>query len=313
MYVIMDMGTTNTRLYLCMGDEVVGHVAGGFGASLGKKSGRGELCLRTRRLLDELFAQHAVGEDDIESIVTLGMAGSELGLLEVPHIPLPADAGTLAENIQKKKLDGFRSSFLFIPGVKKVAGNALLDMMRGEETEAIGLLSMLTPEKDLLLLLPGTHNKIVSLDKSGSILDAYTTLSGELLDTIISNTILVGQVTHEFQIIASAVHEGMQYAKENGLNAALFHIRVMQKNGVHIHALSSFLYGCVLGEDVSLIRRIANGRKVYVSGRKALREVYSLLLGKETAVMLDEHTCSQMMVRGAMRIKELYDARSNDH
>ena len=37
MYVIMDMGTTNTRLYMCANSQVVDHVKGNFGASFGKK------------------------------------------------------------------------------------------------------------------------------------------------------------------------------------------------------------------------------------------------------------------------------------
>ena len=38
MYVIMDMGTTNTRLYMCANNQVVDHVKGNFGASFGNFS-----------------------------------------------------------------------------------------------------------------------------------------------------------------------------------------------------------------------------------------------------------------------------------
>ena len=103
MYVIMDMGTTNTRLYMCANNQVVDHVKGNFGASFGKRNGRLELCKRVGSLLNDLLEQCAVKECDIESIVALGMAGSEIGLLYIPHIFLPADARTLAENIRKEK------------------------------------------------------------------------------------------------------------------------------------------------------------------------------------------------------------------
>ena len=92
MYVIMDMGTTNTRLYMCANNQVVDHVKGNFGASFGKRNGRLELCKRVGSLLNDLLEQRAVKECDIESIVALGMAGSEIGLLDIPHIFLPADA-----------------------------------------------------------------------------------------------------------------------------------------------------------------------------------------------------------------------------
>ena len=80
MYVIMDMGTTNTRLYMCANNQVVDHVKGSFGASFGKRNGRLELCKRVGSLLNDLLEQCAVKECDIESIVALVMAGSEIGL-----------------------------------------------------------------------------------------------------------------------------------------------------------------------------------------------------------------------------------------
>ena len=308
MYVIMDMGTTNTRLYMCANNQVVDHVKGNFGASFGKRNGRLELCKRVGSLLNDLVEQCAVKECDIESIVALGMAGSEIGLLYIPHIFLPADARTLAENIRKEKIEGINIPFLFFPGVKKTEGNVLIDVMRGEETETIGLASILPFAENAIFVLPGTHNKIVQVSSDGTIDDFHTTFSGELLDSIISNTILAEQVAHDFQIVESAVLKGALYAKENGLNAALFHIRVMAKNGIDVNALSSFLYGCVIGEDVCLIKRISQGKRIYVSGKRTFREVYSMLLGEENTVLLDDDTCSRMMVSGAILVKRIYDA-----
>ena len=217
MYVIMDMGTTNTRLYMWANNQVVDHVKGNFGASFGKKNGRLELCKRVGSLLNDLLDQCAVKECDMESIVALGMAGSEIGLLDIPHIFLPADARTLAENIRKEKIEGINIPFLFVPGVKKTEGNVLIDVMRGEETETIGLASILPFAENAIFVLPGTHNKIVQVSSDGTIDDFHTTFSGELLDSIISNTILAEQVAHDFQIVESAVLKGALYAKENGL------------------------------------------------------------------------------------------------
>ena len=96
--------------------------------------------------------------------------------------------------------------------------------------------------------------------------------------------------------------KGASYAKENGLNAALFHIRVMAKNKIGIDELSSFLYGAVIGEDIDLIKRIAQGKKIYVGGRRTLRYIYSLLLGEENAVFLSDEEASDAMVNGSMLI-----------
>ena len=308
MYVIMDMGTSNTRLYMCANNEVFECVKGGFGASFGKKNGRKELCEHIGSLLNELLNKCAVKETNVESIVALGMAGSEIGLVDIPHISLPANARTLAESIRKVKIEGINIPFLFIPGLKKSSGHMILDMMRGEETEAIGLATMISCAEDAIFVLPGTHNKIVHVSSDVNITDFSTTFSGELLDSIISNTILAGQVAHDFQIIESEVLKGALYAKENGLNASLFHIRVMAKNGIGVNALSSFLYGCVIGEDICLIKKIAHGKRIYISGKRTFREVYYMLLGEENTVLLDDNTCSRMMVSGAILVKRIYDA-----
>lgn len=307
MYVIMDMGTTNTRLYLCHGDSLVDSVKGPFGASFGKKHGRSELLLRVKDLLGDLLGKHAVEEAHVECILAVGMAGSEIGLCEVPHLLIPADAKTLAKHIHPAGLEGINIPFLFVPGVKKTDGDALVDMMRGEEVETVGLVSLLALGEDGIFLLPGTHNKIVPVTAAGEILDLYTTFSGELLDSLISHTILAGQAAHDFRIIASEVRRGAAYAEENGLNAAAYHVRVMAKNGKGVDAASSFLYGSVLGQDIRLIRRVAQGKTVYIAGRNALKETYAILLGEENAVSLGDEVCSQMMVTGAMQIKKIYD------
>lgn len=307
MYAIMDMGTTNTRMYMCKNDEVIAQTSGAFGASFGKKHGRQKLIERVNELLCELICKLTVIKNDVKCIVAVGMAGSEIGLCDIPHISLPVDARTLAQSVQEKKIDGIDVPLLFIPGVKKCEGDEILDMMRGEECETVGLCSEVDLFDGAIFVLPGTHNKIVSISAEGLITDLCTTFSGELLNSIISNTVLAGQVTHDFRIIESEVLKGALYAKENGLNSALFHIRVMAKNSIDSDKLSSFLYGAVIGEDIALIKRIAGERRIYVSGRKTLREVYSLLIGEERATELDDSVSSSAMVTGAIQIKRIYD------
>ena len=310
MYAIMDMGTTNTRLYMCKNDEVIGQALGAFGAGFGKNHGRQKLIERVNELLCELICKLSVSKNDVKCIVGVGMAGSEIGLCDVPHISLPVDARTLAQSVQEKKIDGIDVPLLFIPGVKKCEGDEILDMMRGEECETVGLCSEVDLSDGAIFVLPGTHNKIVSVSSEGDIRDLSTTFSGELLNSIISGTILAGEVTHDFHIVESEVLLGALYAKENGLNAALFHIRVMAKSGADPDVTSSFLYGAVLSADIQLIKRLSQGKKIYVSGRKTLRDAYSLLLGEGCATALEDCVCSKAMVGGAMLIKRIYDRLS---
>ena len=62
MYAIMDMGTTNTRLYMCKNDEVIGQALGAFGAGFGKNHGRQKLIERVNELIYELICKLSVSK-----------------------------------------------------------------------------------------------------------------------------------------------------------------------------------------------------------------------------------------------------------
>lgn len=306
--LIMDMGTSNTRLWLYAGEEEVAAKTGPFGAGSSKAKGKAFLFDSLKALIEEILAENGLTAADAEQIYVSGMAGSEIGLCDVPHIALPADIYTLADNLAVREIPEVSTiPFVFVPGLKQMKGDAFDDIMRGEETETAGILSAAGITGEAVLLLPGTHNKVIEV-KDGAIIAFRTTFSGELLNGIINNSILTGQVSHNFTVVDAAVLQGAAYAAENGLNAALFHIRVMAKNGRDTDFLSSFLYGAVLGEDTALIRRMAAGRTVHVGGRESLRHVYSLLLG-ENAVSLSAEASADAVKKGLLQARKLHRAR----
>lgn len=308
-YFIMDMGTSNTRLWLYSDDEMLAGKTAPFGAGTSRAKGKDFLFDSLRSLINELLTENGFAASDAEQIFVSGMAGSEIGLCDVPHIALPADIYTLADNLAVRNIPEVTDiPFVFVPGLKQMNGEAFDDIMRGEETETAGILSAAGISGDAVLLLPGTHNKVILVSDGGEITSFRTTFSGELLNGIIHNSILVGQVSHDFTVVDAAVLQGAAYAAENGLNAALFHIRVMAKNGRDADFLSSFLYGAVLGEDTALIRRMAAGKPVYIGGRESLKHVYSLLLG-ENAVSLCADACADAVKKGLLAVRKLYHAR----
>ena len=310
MYFVMDMGTSNTRLFLCDGTAVIDEAKEPFGAKLGKTQGRDTLYENLHRMICELLNKHRLAESDVECLVVSGMAGSEMGLCEIPHLPLPMDETVLARELTKKSIPTITSiPFLFVPGLKRTQADEIADIMRGEETEIVGILSAVSNAENAVIVLPGTHNKIVILDENGGITDFYSTLSGELTDLVISGSILAGSVSHQFQVFERQVRQGMEYADLHGLNAALFHIRVMEKNGIECDALSSFLYGAILGQDVKLIRRYAHGNRIYLGGNRQLQTVYRILLENERVVALDRELADSAVCRGLQRIYRIHKAQ----
>lgn len=300
MYLLMDMGTSNTRLWLCDGDRIIGSAKGAFGAGSTKKLGREYLVESLKALMGALLSEHSAAESEVECVMASGMAGSNIGLCDIPHIPLPANAAVLAKNLRRVSLPEVTEiPFVFVPGLKKLGENGIEDVMRGEETETAGIIAACADCADAVLVLPGTHNKVIATDKDGMINDFFTGFSGELLNIIMEHSILSGQVFHGLEIVDGKVLEGAKYADENGLNAAIFHVRVMGMNQSTPEEMTSFLYGAVMSQDVSAIRRMAQGRRVFVGGRESLRRVYTLLLGEGT-LSLDEAVAEGAVMRGLL-------------
>ena len=309
MYLMMDMGTSNTRLWLCEGERVVGSKKGAFGAGSTKSHGREYLVDSLKKLVNELLAEQNAAESQVERIIVSGMAGSNIGLYDLPHIEIPANADRLFENLKEVSLPEVTDTpFLFVPGLKKMDGGAIADVMRGEETETAGIVVTLPQCADAVLVLPGTHNKVIAIDKEGRVTDFFTSFSGELINIIMNNSILAGQVAHGLEIIDDQVLEGDRYAKEMGLTAAVFHVRVMGMNGKSQAEMSSFLYGAVMGQEIGAINKLANGRRVFVGGRESLRRVYRLLLG-ESATSLDEETAENAVRNGLMALYGRYSRK----
>ena len=125
------------------------------------------------------------------------------------------------------------------------------------------------------------------------------------MNIIISHSILSGQVMHGTEIVDGEVLAGASFSKENGLNAAIFHVRVMGMNQKSEAEMSSFLYGAVMGQDVEHIKRMAQGRRIYVGGRESLKRVYSLLLGEGT-LMLGAEVADNAVRQGLCKLYEKY-------
>lgn len=311
MYAIMDMGTSNTRLGLYRGAECIAQKKAPFGAKFGKTDGKEALFSALRQLIVSLLEEADVKEEQVEYLLTSGMAGSEMAICEIPHISLPADVFRLAQQTVTVSLPAITSiPFRFVPGLKQMRGEETDDVMRGEETEIAGILAALSLHREACFILPGTHNKIIRVDADGNILSFRTTFSGELLDGLIRNSILAGQVSYDFTLSPQALLRGASYTREYGVNAAIFHVRILARNGADVHTATSFLYGAVLSEDAELIRLMAKDAPIYVGGRKILREAYGILVGEDRVTLLSDRIADGAVSRGLTEIRRLLDAEA---
>lgn len=295
MYITIDGGTSNTRIYTV-------------------DNGKAELLARTavgahdpnglREFLKKNIAR--VDSCRIDAIIASGMITSSRGLLDLEHTETPAGLTELHSAMRTASFDDISSvPITFIPGVKITSdeiGHA--DIMRGEETELMGLCEIAT---DTAYVLPGTHSKCIVTDCRGRICDFFTMLTGEILCAI-KNSTIVGE---SFEFFDNAdercLSAGFEFAAENGINEALFKCRTMdillKRTRREIY---SFCLGAVLSGELSRIAKIDVKNFVF-GGKRVLRVPESFLFEKyfgKNVICLDDAACDNAAALGAVKIYE---------
>ena len=124
---------------------------------------------------------HAPG---VLPVVACGMAGARQGWREAGYVDVPADIATLCSQALAVPADGLDVRIL--PGL--ASRGAAEDVMRGEETQLLGLLQA-EPALSGLACLPGTHSKWVRLE-AGRVMSFRTAMTGEMFELLSEHSVL---------------------------------------------------------------------------------------------------------------------------
>jgi len=213
-------------------------------------------------------------------IIVSGMASSSIGILDVPYAKLPF------------RLDGSEMSAKGVSGLKQMNNPAVLlsgvrsedDVMRGEETQLIGLFNsgLLTNTGECLFILTGTHSKHIAVSQS-SIIGFKTFMTGEIFQTLCSNTILKDSVSTGEAIgfggdNENAFREGVLRSSDPGLLHNLFLVRTNQLFDKYNKEQNSFfLSGLLIGSELRHISQLNSAHIILCSEDKLLRS-YGLAL-----------------------------------
>ena len=109
-------------------------------------------------------------------VVMAGMVGSRNGWFEAPYVACPCGPAEIAARLMP--VTGSGRDIRIVPGVDCRWADGSYDVMRGEETQAIG-----TGVRDGLLSLPGTHGKWIEI-VGGRIARFATFVTGELFAAV---------------------------------------------------------------------------------------------------------------------------------
>lgn len=321
-YLIVDCGTTNLRVTLLDENknkvDTVKAEGGVRHTSIDGHNGR--LRQMLRESIETVLARNGYALEDVSRCVASGMITSALGLLEIPHVAAPCGIEELRAAMQQKVFEDIAPFPIeFIPGVRNFSGPVDLenfsgmDMMRGEEVEAIGLYKLLAPRGAAMFVLPGTHNKFVAMDRKGKILGCMTSISGEMLDAVTHHTIIAEAVGHSF---VNAEEYDAEYAKAgarecavSGMGRAAFAGRILSTLGGKDKAkLQSYLLGATLALDVQALQSFIGDQdnvEAYVAGKAPLQQcmcdvIEALAAGE--AVQVPVELSAKMGLEGVLAI-----------
>ena len=178
-WVAVDWGTSNLRAW--------GIDAGGNAVfSRASPQGMGKLTPdQYPAVLTELLADAV--DHPVDALIC-GMAGARQGWLEAPYLDAPAELTQLAAWCRRPSDAGKQYSPARSCPASACATIGAEDVMRGEETQLLGL-AALRPGFDGLVVMPGTHSKWALLE--GTRLTRFSSaMTGEIYEVLKTHSVL---------------------------------------------------------------------------------------------------------------------------
>ena len=314
--VCVDMGTTNTRVWLVSRDRVLARAQAQVGVGDTARDGSNT---RLRATLKDLIDEVSSGAPASSCLVAAGMITSSLGLAEVPHVDAPAGLQDLARSLQRHSFpDISELPFFFVPGVRSGPNRCQpemigeTDIMRGEETLCVGLIESGLLKGPAVVLTLGSHWKAIRIDDHDRIASSVTSMSGELIHAAQTKTILASAVPADraSSIDRRWLDAGMEEQRRSGLPRALFCVRLLeQKSDGTPEQRLSFLIGAFIAADLDgLIERrtLSGDYRVLITGGSAVAEGWrhALALASIDAEVLTDGQAERGLLVGLTSVIE---------
>lgn len=174
-------------------------------------------------------------------VLVCGMAGARDRWIDMGYATAPAGLSELAEGLGCPEPD---RDWFVVPGV---AQSDLGDLMRGEETQVMGL----TQGGFATVVAPGTHSKWITVE-GGRILNVRTYMTGELFHALRTATILgqgMGEAGHDEAAFLKGVDRGLS---DGALTHALFSTRTeVLADRLTTARTADYLSGLLIGAEIA--------------------------------------------------------------
>nr|WP_245749563.1 2-dehydro-3-deoxygalactonokinase [Palleronia marisminoris] len=263
-WIALDWGTTHVRAWaMTAGGDVLAntHSASGMG-TLGADGYAPALAALTEEW--ELPQPCPV--------LACGMVGARQGWVDagyaaVPTAPLSVPPVRVPDAPEQWNVR-------IVPGLSQTRPP---DVMRGEETQIAGFLS-LNPKFDGTLCLPGSHTKWVQIS-AGEVVSFQTSMTGEFYAALSKHTVLRHSIGTGWDDTAftEAVSDGL--SRPEALAARAFQIRAdALLNGMDEATAAARLSGLLIGSELAHARPYWLGMPVAIIGAPQLAARYAAAL-----------------------------------
>jgi len=228
-------------------------------------------------------------------VVACGMVGARQGWAEAPYSAVPCAPVGRVINVPCKDS---RITMHILPGLKQMKS---ADVMRGEETQIAGFLSM-RPDYDGILCLPGTHTKWAHIS-AGEVVSFQTFMTGELFDMLSHVSVLRHSVEDsagiDLESFAIAIDETV--SRPEAIARQLFKIRAADLlHGVGPSVSRGRLSGLLLGMELAAAKPYWLGQPVMLIGAPGLNTLYANALGAQ-GLEAPQYSADEMTLRGLAR------------
>jgi 2-dehydro-3-deoxygalactonokinase len=222
-------------------------------------------------LREEIGPWLAGGED---RVLLSGMIGSRQGWKEAPYLPCPAGPAELAGALVDIGFDWARVKL--VPGVSGTDESGVAEVMRGEETQVMGVPLLL--RNGGIACLPGTHSKWVRVE--GERITHFTThMTGEVFGALRGHTIL-GRMMRDGPADGASFDAGVaRSADAGGLLHHMFGVRALGlADRLKESDAPAYLSGVLIGHEVRAALAQAGGAVVQVIGTPELTALYAKVI-----------------------------------
>jgi 2-dehydro-3-deoxygalactonokinase len=219
-------------------------------------------------LREEIGPWLAAGE---AHVLLSGMIGGRQGWKLAPHIPCPAGAPELADALVDIGFDW--ATVKLVPGLSGVDASGVAELMRGEETQVLGVPALLRDGG--LACLPGPHSRWVRM-QGGRVVSFTTHMTGEAYAALRGYTILM-RTMRDGPLEGAPFDAGLaRSAQPGGLLHHVFGVRALSLAGLLSEVETpAYLSGILIGHEVRAALASEPEAVVHVIGPHDLTAPYA--------------------------------------